>query len=221
MHLKTIGGFSATHARVLSLIGRVLAWDVRPIAIPKDVLLQETDCVIIGAGGGENSMVALRALRNVSDVPAIVLLSQRERAYAAVLLDRGADRCVVEDSSCRRLFVILRRYVESCVSYAEAARTPLPEAAVMLDPMTCELVCAGVRYRLNRHEYLLAQELLGKPGTVVPRAALNEIMYGEDDPRSNLVETYIHRMRRRFGPYRDAIETVPGCGYRFVGITEA
>ncbi len=67
---------------------------------------------------------------------------------------------------------------------------------------------------LSDREFRLLHFLLAHVGEVVSRERLLSEVWGYDfDPRSNVVDVCIRRLRRRLGP--DApIETVRNAGYR-------
>jgi two-component system OmpR family response regulator len=75
---------------------------------------------------------------------------------------------------------------------------------------------AGKAIRLQRREFLLLEKLMRHAGQVVTRSMLLETAWDYDfEPRGNLVDMHIHRLRRKvdegFSP--PLIRTVPGAGY--------
>jgi two-component system OmpR family response regulator len=75
---------------------------------------------------------------------------------------------------------------------------------------------AGRPIRLQRREFLLLELLVAHAGQVVTRAMLLESAWDYDfDPRGNIVDKHIHRLRQKLndGFATDLIRTVPGAGY--------
>ena len=67
--------------------------------------------------------------------------------------------------------------------------------------------------RFSRREFAILNALMEHPGRIMPRAQLEERLYGwQEDIESNAVEVHIHHLRAKLGS--DFIETVRGVGYR-------
>lgn len=91
-------------------------------------------------------------------------------------------------------------------------------ADVMIDFGTGAVTCDGVLIALSPQEYRLLEVLMHSHGTVIERDRILERVWGYDaDPRGNVVELYIHYLRRKIGEVSpDAaklITTVRGIGY--------
>ena len=72
----------------------------------------------------------------------------------------------------------------------------------------------GVSVMLSDREFRLLQRLLEHPGEVVSRERLLADVWGYHfDPRSNVVEVCMRRLRKKLGP-GTPIETVRNAGYR-------
>jgi DNA-binding response OmpR family regulator len=59
---------------------------------------------------------------------------------------------------------------------------------------------------------LLEALLLHAPGQFLTREQLLSIVWGADEPRSNIVDAYVCRLRRKLG--EGSIQTLHGVGYR-------
>jgi DNA-binding response OmpR family regulator len=69
---------------------------------------------------------------------------------------------------------------------------------------------------LSDREFRLLYFLMQNVGQVVSRERLLSEIWGYDfDPRSNVVEVCVRRLRRRLGP-EAPIETIRNAGYRAV-----
>ena len=61
-------------------------------------------------------------------------------------------------------------------------------------------------------EFVLLQHLLENVGRVIPRARLEQKLYGwEGEVESNSLEVFIHHLRKKLGS--SLIRTVRGVGY--------
>jgi two-component system OmpR family response regulator len=82
---------------------------------------------------------------------------------------------------------------------------------------------AGRTIRLGRRELLLLELLVRHASQVVTRSMLLEAAWEYDfEPRGNLVDMHIHRLRQKVdaGFSYPLIHTVPGAGYMVRGPAE-
>lgn len=111
-----------------------------------------------------------------------------------------------------RLQSILRRLDNARVN-------PVAYGRLSIDRVTHEVRKEGVAIALKPMEYKLLDCFLAHAGQVVTRKMLLEQVWGfHFDPATNIVETYISRLRAKIDAPGAAsqIETVRGEGYRFV-----
>src|SRR4029079_10865901 len=96
----------------------------------------------------------------------------------------------------------------------------LCEGNLRLDTGTRQTVIAGVALELGRREVDCLELLMRRAGRVVPKSAIEEAIYGNDDEiASNAIEVLIHRVRKRLldGGASVTIHTVRGIGYVLTG----
>jgi DNA-binding response OmpR family regulator len=96
---------------------------------------------------------------------------------------------------------------------ADASST-IRSGRLALDVASRRASCGGTVADLPDREFRLLRFLMQHPGEVVSRERLLSEVWGIDfDPRSNVVDVCVRRLRRQLGP--DApIETVRNAGYR-------
>lgn len=172
------------------------------------------DLMILDIGlPDQEGFTVLRRLRAMgSDLPVIILTARTSAEDTVRGLERGADDYMAKPFSLDELLARIR---------LRARRTPGPDAdptirigRCVLDPIGRELTCAGVAVPLSPREFQLAHLLMAAGGEVVPRArALHEVWGAAS--RENVLDVYIGYLRSRLGS--EAIETVRGVGYRFIG----
>jgi two-component system response regulator QseB len=81
-----------------------------------------------------------------------------------------------------------------------------------LDPGAHAATLAGRPLALSAREFALLEALLEKPGAILSRARLEEILYGwNEEVESNAVEVHIHNLRKKLG--QEFIRNVRGLGY--------
>jgi DNA-binding response OmpR family regulator len=85
-----------------------------------------------------------------------------------------------------------------------------------LDTVGRELSIAGVPVRLSRQELAIIEQMMRRLGRIVPKAVLEEKLYGHDEePDSNTIPVHVHHLRRQMlaAQASHAIHTVRGVGY--------
>jgi two-component system, OmpR family, response regulator len=97
------------------------------------------------------------------------------------------------------------------------SQTVLRVGDLEIDTLARTVSRRGTVIALQRREFLLLERLVRHVGEVVTHAQLVEAAWNYDfEPRGNIVEMHIHRLRRKLdaGFASQLIETVPGAGYR-------
>lgn len=153
----------------------------------------------------------LAGMRQRYDSTPVLIVTARDQLSDRVRgLDAGADDYVVKpfltDELCARLRAVVRR--------SQGRVTPVLRCRdVELDPAARSVTRAGTTVKLGVHEYRTLLALMERAGRVVPRDALESLVYGGDGSiESNTIAVYIHQLRRKLG--EDFITTVHGFGYR-------
>lgn len=90
-------------------------------------------------------------------------------------------------------------------------------ASLIVDLPARELVLDSERIELSHTEFEIFSHLVGRPRSVVPRAALRALGTGYVDPErgNRSVDVHVSRIRSKLGRFGDTITTVRGSGYRF------
>ena len=99
---------------------------------------------------------------------------------------------------------------------AGEARPKLSHGGIELDPASRQVWHEGALIALSAREYALLEDLMRHRQQIRSRAQLEESLFAwGEEIGSNIVEVYVHHLRRKFG--RDLIQTVRGMGYRLSG----
>ncbi|MDE0572410.1 response regulator transcription factor [Demequina sp. B12] len=162
----------------------------------------------------QEGFTVLRKLRAAgSDLPIIILTARTSAEDTVRGLERGADDYMAKPFVFDELVARIRL----------RARPPeeggAPEGVIRvgrcdLDPAERTLTCDGAEVPLSPREFQLAHLLISRGGEVVPRAEALDHVWGSAT-RDNVLDVYIRYLRSHLGA--EAIETVRGVGYRFVG----
>lgn len=162
-----------------------------------------------------NGTEVARSLRNRGiEVPILMLSALASSADKVEGLKAGADDYLGKPFA----FSELTARIEAIVRRKGAiARTALLEAGdLSLDTRQRIAFRQGRRIDLQQREYLLLETLMRHSGQVVTRSMLLEAAWPYDfEPRGNIVDMHIHRLRRKIdeGFTEPIIQTVVGAGY--------
>ena len=80
-----------------------------------------------------------------------------------------------------------------------------------------EIVVEGRAVELTPLEAQVLGELIDRAPAVVRREQLIERIWRRAYVGSNVVDTVVRTLRKKLGPRRDCIQTVPKAGYRYIG----
>ena len=163
-----------------------------------------------------DGLALVRRLRADGHIVPIFLLTGTdfEAEDRAACLDAGADECLTRPFA----FVELAARLNAL---ARRARVAAPNATLGAQDIDMDLLRREVRrsgrpIRLRPGEFRLLEQLLRHADRIVTKAMLLERVWAYDfDPRTNVIETQISRLRAKLneGFDRDAIQTVRGSGY--------
>ena len=130
-------------------------------------------------------------------------------------LKAGADDYLVKPFA----FAELAARLDALMRRPPISDTPTRFAVgdVSLDLLTREVRRGGEPVRLQPREFSLLEQLMRHAGRVVTRTMLLETIWGfHFDPRTNIVESHLSRLRSKLNRdcATDPIETLRGVGYR-------
>jgi DNA-binding response OmpR family regulator len=170
----------------------------------------------------------LRRLRQAGDWTAVILLTQvGESTERAMALEEGADDYLNKPFDphelVARIRAVLRRARPGQPPLTSALR--LTSGDLSLDRQAHRIYLHSEELRLTPKAVALLEYLITHPDELLTRDRLLDAVWGWDYPTgTRTVDTRIAELRRvlRDDPAEPQyIETVPGQGYRFVGLVEA
>lgn len=169
------------------------------------------DLVLPGIGG----IAVCRELRRAGfRVPILMVTALGAVDDRVGGLDSGADDYLPKPFAMTELLARVRALLRREAPVREAV---LHIGELTIDPATMMVRRDGQLVRLTAKEFSLLWLLARNPGQVFSRDRLLEALWDADsDPESNVIEVYIHSLRRKVdGGRRDGlIETIRGAGYR-------
>ena len=169
---------------------------------------------------------ALEYIRQISEVPVIILTVKGEEEDRVRGLDLGADDYVTKPFSPRelasRIRAILRRVESASVETAEPL---LIDEDLSIDFSSRAVVVRGEQVKLRPTEYRLLYHLVENAGWIVPHQTLVRKVWGpEYEDEKRLLRLYITYLRKKIEPDPSNpryILTERGVGYRFVDYRKA
>ena len=172
------------------------------------------DLLLPGQGGLE----VLRQLRlRHQDLPVLILSARSDIPTKLRGFELGAVDYIVKPFSLDELLARLRLHVRRAGEAGDAGAGDggvLRAGVLALDLARRQARMGDTVADLADREFRLLHFLMLHPGEVISRQRLLSEVWGFDfDPRSNVVDVCVRRLRRQLGP--DApIETVRNAGYR-------
>lgn len=188
--------------------------DLAATAEQADVALRGTDYGLalldlgLPDGDGLDILRSLRARR--SKIPVLITTARDRITQRIAGLDAGADDYLVKpydlDEMLARISAILRR--------ADDDRLPTRHfGQLQIIPATQTVLVSGTATPLTRKEWAILDRLSRRPEQTVPKADLEETLYGfGEEVESNAIEVHVSRLRAKLG--HDAVQTMRGFGYR-------
>lgn len=160
---------------------------------------------------GEDVLRALVAARPAAKV--LVLSSVAEVRRRVNVLDAGAVDFVAKPFVNSDLIARIRLRLRITTAPPGTRPGRMVDDLIELDGDRHELIVGGQRIKLSQREFVLLAHLLQRRGQVCTRQELLADVWGISfDPRTNVVDVYIRRLRAKL--MVDAIETVRNVGYR-------
>ena len=169
------------------------------------------DVMLPGVDGFETC----RRLRSNGVWSPVLMLTARDAVADRVAgLDSGADDYLVKPFAFAELLARLRALARR----GDPERpTVLEVGDLRLDPATRQVFRGSTEVKLSAKEFALLETFMRRPEEVLSRLHLLEHAWDfAYDNRSNVVDVYVRRLRRKvdepFG--RTSLQTVRGSGYR-------
>ncbi len=172
---------------------------------------QEYDLVILDLGlPGISGLDVLSHFRKAGNSTPVLILTARDHVEDRIKgLDTGADDYLVKPFDLEELFARLRALHRRRIGQTD---TVLAHGDITLDPATHQITRAGKSVTLSVREFVVLQHLLENVGRVIPRARLEDKLYGwGKEIESNSVEVFVHHIRKKLGS--KLINTIRGVGY--------
>ena len=162
----------------------------------------------------------VRAVRELSSVPIIMLTAKSSEDDRVAGLRLGADDYLVKPFSPRELVARVQAVLRRSAGSSDAAGVlRFGDGLLVIDRDAREVTVDGAEVELTRSEFDLLHALATHPGRVFSRYELVTKVQGYDfDGYERTIDVHVKNLRKKLGddPHRPAyITTVTGVGYKF------
>jgi DNA-binding response OmpR family regulator len=209
-------------ARILAFVARALRAEGFTVGVANDgeeglvlALAYPYDLVVLDLLlPGIDGLELLRELRaRKPELPVLILSARSDLDTKLRGFELGADDYLAKPFSLDELIARVRVHLRRR-QRANGDAYPLHAGRLLLDLARREARIGTRVSELTDGEFRLLHFLLEHAGDVISREQLLADVWGYDfDPRSNVVDVSIRRLRRKLGP-DSPIETVRNVGYR-------
>ena len=175
---------------------------------------------------GKNGDQVLKAIRQASSVPVIMLTALSDKKLISQYLLDGANDYIVKpfdlDEVFARVTVQLRQNSDKQSAEIENPDKLIQQLKnIQFDADSFEIKNSQETIRLAKKECLILQTLLGHPKKIFTKEELYELVW-EDTylPGDNTLNTHLSNLRKKLSqldPEQEYIETIWGVGVRLKG----
>lgn len=161
-----------------------------------------------------------RSIRDVTDIPVIMLTAKSGEDDRVKGLSIGADDYVVKPFSARELVARVKAHLRRSRK-DEKRELSFNGGALIIDTLSREVRKNGKRVALTNTEFRILLSLAERPNVVFSRQQLINIVQGLDfDGFDRVVDVHIKNIRHKIEDDSQKpgfIETAYGVGYKFTG----
>jgi DNA-binding response OmpR family regulator len=181
------------------------------LRVRPDVVL--LDLMLPGADGLE----VCRKLRERLDVPIIMVTARTEEADRVMGLEGGADDYVSKPFSSRELLARIRAQARRARGRVGPDSPRIEAGDLVVDTVTMSATLTGKRLELTSYEFALLRALAERPGRVLGREQLLQLMHGSaEDAFDRSIDVHVSRLRHKLEEDPRSprlLKTIRGVGY--------
>ena len=163
-----------------------------------------------------SGMEIIKAIRQVSNIPIIIITAKDNDTDKSLGLNLGADDYVVKPFSPKEVLARINAIIKRNKSGNEPVGETVKFEGLEINFTARDVFIDGEKANLTPKEYDLLFYLVKNKNIALTRNKLLEEVWGYDffgDDRT--IDTHIKMLRNNLGPYRKFIVTLRGMGYKF------
>ncbi len=175
---------------------------------------EDFDVIIMDAMMPElDGFSACKKIRNIKDIPVIMLSARGEEYDKLFGFETGADDYVVKPFSPRELMARIKVVINR---HSKTETNKIKAGSIEIDTLGRVVYIDEEKIELTAKEYDLLLYLIKNIGIVLTRGQIIEAVWGyEYYSADRTVDWQIKQLRSHIGKCRDNIVTVRGVGYKF------
>jgi len=159
---------------------------------------------------------AAKEIRKEKNIPVLMLSARGEEYDKLFGFEIGVDDYVVKPFSPKELMARIKVIISRNKAQASGSSQMMSFEGLSIDPLGRAAYVDGQKVELTAKEFDLLHCLARNKGIALTREQLLNDVWGYDyfgDGRS--VDAQVKLLRAKLGPYRNAIQTLRGVGYKF------
>lgn len=155
----------------------------------------------------------LKWVRELSDIPVIMLTVKSEDAYVLKGFSEGADEYITKPFS----LPVLKARIDNLFRRKESHSKELVFGELQLDFLSKTANIGNRSLELNKQEFAVLELLLENKNLNILRERIIDSVWGYDfyEVNDNTLTVTVKRLRSKLGEYGEHIKTVRGIGYRW------
>lgn len=168
---------------------------------------------------GCDGLTVCRAIRASSDVPILLVTARGEESDRVLGLELGGDDYIVKPFAPRELLARIHAFVRRRRGELLPPTTELRVGPLVVDTGALEVHLNGELVLLSPTEFQLLVRLMERPGRVLSRDQLLELVKGSaEEAFDRAIDVQVSRLRQKLGEVwgHRLIKTIRGVGYMLV-----
>ena len=154
----------------------------------------------------------IRADRNFSALPVIMVTAKGMEEGKIAGLDQGADDYITKPFSPRELVARIKALIRR--KAPEHAELEMILGPLMVDPVSCRVSVEGDQIDIGHAEFKLLKFLIAHPERVFSRSQLLDKVWGDHAVlEERTVDVHVLRLRKALGKADFLVKTVRSVGY--------
>lgn len=163
----------------------------------------------------------LRAIRDQSEIPVMVVSVRASESEKVTCLDAGANDYITKPFGIQELLARVRAVLRQCgAASGSPASRRLQAGELVVDLEARRVTLSGHPIKLTPKEYAVLVMLAEHPGRVITQMQLLKEIWGPVHQRdTHYLRIVISKLRHKFGDPPEApliLQTEPGVGYRLM-----